>query len=63
MFLHATNSLLVQETSASASINGATVSTVSIQPQKGFVGFGTGGFYPVVFDDFSVMAGKYYHNH
>lgn len=50
--------LHVQGTSVKASIDGKTISMVNIQPQKGFVGFGTGGFYPVVFDDFSVVAGK-----
>ena len=65
VFLHVNDSsiyfIIMQEFSAEATINGVIVSTVDIKPQQGFVGFGTGGFYPVVFDDFSVMAqtGKY----
>lgn len=30
---------------------------------EGFVGFGAGGFYPVVFDDFNLTAGEYNYNY
>ncbi len=42
-----------------ASIDGHVVlSDQPVAESKGFVGFGVGGFYPAVFDDFSVTAGE-----
>ena len=34
------------------------VTDLSVDESEGFVGFGVGGFYPVVFDDFSMTAGE-----
>lgn len=47
----------LQGTSVTASINGQIVTTVAVKAGKGFVGFGVGGFYPALFDDFSFMTG------
>ena len=47
-----------QGTSVQASIDGKMVTTQTITQGAGFVGFGVGGFYAALFDDFSVMAGK-----
>ena len=41
-----------------ASIDGKMVTTQTVTQGAGFVGFGVGGFYAALFDDFSVMAGK-----
>ncbi len=39
-----------------ASIDGKMVTSQTVKMGKGFVGFGMGGFYPGVFDDFSMTA-------
>ncbi len=39
-----------------ASIDGKMVTSQTVKTGGGFVGFGMGGFYPGVFDDFSVVA-------
>ena len=47
-----------QGTSVQAFIDGKMVTTQTVTQGAGFVGFGVGGFYAALFDDFSVMAGK-----
>ena len=49
---------VLKGTSVQASIEGTMVTTQTVNPGKGFVGFGVGGFYPALFDDFSVTAGR-----
>lgn len=49
--------LTIKGTSVEASIDGKMVTSQTVSQGKGFVGFGVGGFYPALFDDFSVMAG------
>ena len=50
---------LIQGDSATVSVNGNTLSSnVMVGSGKGFVGFGTSGYFPAEFDNFSLAKGN-----
>ena len=50
---------LIQGDSATVSVNGNTLSSnVMVGSGKGFVGFGTSGYFPAEFDNFSLTKGN-----
>ena len=49
----------MQGNSATVSVNGTALSSnVSVGNGKGFVGFGTSGYFPAEFDNFSLTKGE-----
>ena len=51
----------MQGDSATVSVNGTALSSnVSVGNGKGFVGFGTSGYFAAEFDNFSLTKGEYY---